>query len=107
MTEIMPVPRNSHITVLRPPSITASGFLISAAIPVNRTPLIFFAIIGVAGVLHLRIIGGKVLAAELADILVIVVATEAALADVVQIITASHDVFLLVEIKSVWLASAA
>lgn len=47
------------------------------------------------------------LAAELADILVIVVATEAALADVVQIITASHDVFLLVEIKSVWLASAA
>ena len=26
MTEIMPVPRNSHITVLRPPSISAEGF---------------------------------------------------------------------------------
>jgi hypothetical protein len=79
----------------------------SAAVPINRTSLILFAVIGVAGVLHLRVIGGKVLAAELADILVIVVATEAALADVVQIITASHDVFLLVKIKSVWLASAA
>ena len=98
MTEIMPVPRNSHITVLRPPTITASGFLISAAIPVNRTPLIFFAIIGVAGVLHLRVIGGKVLAAELADVLIVVVAAEEALADVVQIITASHDVFLLVKL---------
>lgn len=47
------------------------------------------------------------LAAELADVLIVVVAAEEALADVVQIITASHDVFLLVEIKSVWLASAA
>lgn len=27
MTEIMPVPRNSHITVLRPPSI-AGGFFV-------------------------------------------------------------------------------
>lgn len=26
MTEIMPVPRNSHITVLRPPSIAAVFF---------------------------------------------------------------------------------
>lgn len=25
MTEIMPVPRNSNITVLRPPSITGTG----------------------------------------------------------------------------------
>lgn len=27
MTEIMPVPRNSHITVLRPPSIVRPGFV--------------------------------------------------------------------------------
>lgn len=27
MTEIMPAPRNSHITVLRPPSIQAKSFL--------------------------------------------------------------------------------
>ena len=30
MTEIMPVPRNSHITVLRPPSICGSFFYASA-----------------------------------------------------------------------------
>ena len=30
MTEIMPVPRNSHITVLRPPSISAARFDISS-----------------------------------------------------------------------------
>ena len=30
MTEIMPVPRNSHITVLRPPSIIAAFFLFTA-----------------------------------------------------------------------------
>ena len=28
MTEIMPVPRNSHITVLRPPSIGRGAFCI-------------------------------------------------------------------------------
>ena len=28
MTEIMPVPRNSHITVLRPPSIWNASFCI-------------------------------------------------------------------------------
>ena len=28
MTEIMPVPRNSHITVLRPPSIRPGSFLL-------------------------------------------------------------------------------
>ena len=28
MTEIMPVPRNSHITVLRPPSIASAAYLV-------------------------------------------------------------------------------
>ena len=28
MTEIMPVPRNSHITVLRPPSVSDGAFAI-------------------------------------------------------------------------------
>ena len=33
MTEIMPVPRNSNITVLRPPSIT-SGFFVKSEVSV-------------------------------------------------------------------------
>ena len=32
MTEIMPAPRNSHITVLRPPSIRPDVFIFSSAV---------------------------------------------------------------------------
>ena len=40
MTEIMPVPRNSHITVLRPPSIPSGAFLMPLLSGFRRQALI-------------------------------------------------------------------
>ena len=76
----------------------------SPPIPVHRALLILLAVIGIASVLHLRIIGGKVLPTQLADIFVAPVATKEPLALIIQIITPCHfDSFL--SKSSVWLKS--
>ena len=65
-------------------------------VAVDGTLLVFLAVVGVAGVLHLGVVGGKPLAAQLADVLVVALAAEEALADVIQIVAARHVVILLV-----------
>jgi hypothetical protein len=62
---------------------------------IHGTLLVLLAVVGVAGVLHLGVVGGKMLAAQLADILVVVIAAEETLADVIQIVAACHVVILL------------
>jgi len=42
MTEIMPVPRNSNITVLRPPSIWSAGFLWKNILKIRKKFKYFF-----------------------------------------------------------------
>lgn len=71
-------------------------FVMSPVVLIHRTLLILLAVVGVAGVLHLGVVGGEVLAAQLADVLVVAVAAEEALADVIQIVAACHVVILLV-----------
>lgn len=68
----------------------------SPVVLIHRTLLVLLAVVGVAGVLHLGIAGGEVLAAQLADVLVVAVAAEEALADVIQIVVARRVVILLV-----------
>jgi hypothetical protein len=68
----------------------------SPVVLIHRTLLVLLAVVGVAGVLHLGIAGGEVLAAQLADVLVVAVAAEEALADVIQIVAARRAVILLV-----------
>lgn len=68
----------------------------SPVVLIHRTLLVLLAVVGIAGVLHLGVVGGKMLAAQLADILVVAVAAEEALADVIQIVAARRAVILLV-----------
>jgi hypothetical protein len=68
----------------------------SPVVLIHRTLLILLAVVGIAGELHLGIAGGEVLAAQLADVLVVAVAAEETLADVIQIVAARHVVILLV-----------
>ena len=67
----------------------------SPVVLIHGTLLVLLAVVGVAGVLHLGVVGGKMLAAQLADVLVVAVAAEEALADVIQIVAARHVVILL------------
>ena len=63
-------------------------FVMSPVVLIHGTLLVLLAVVGVAGELHLGIAGGKMLAAQLADILVVAVAAEETLADVIQIVAA-------------------
>ena len=70
------------------------GSLSLPPVTVHGTLLIFFPVVRIAGIFHLRIIGRKVFSAQLADIFVISVTAEKALALIIQIIAPRHRISL-------------